>query len=139
MSMQFSANISFPGNAAEAMRHYESIFGGDLQLLTYGDMPMEGLPFEPPAEAVAHATLRSDTVSIAAGDAMEPDAPGLRSDVYSLLLEFDSPAEAQGIIDAFLAGGGEVEMPFEQAPWGDYFGQVRDQFGVLWMFNATEG
>ncbi|HJD79056.1 MAG TPA: VOC family protein [Corynebacterium pollutisoli] len=138
MSMQFSINISFPGNAAEAFRHYESIFGGELELLTYGDTPMEGLPFDPPRDAVAHATLNSDTVSIAGGDAMEDDAPGLRSDVYSLLLQFDSVAEAEGIINRFITGGAEVEMPFEQAPWGDHYGQVRDQFGVLWMFNATE-
>ncbi|MDO5669362.1 MAG: VOC family protein [Corynebacterium sp.] len=138
MSMQFSANISFPGTAAQAFRHYESIFGGELELLIYGDMPMEGLPFDPPADAVAHATLISDTLSLAGGDAMEPDALSLRSDVYSLLLQFDSVAEAEDIIDKFLAGGAEVEMPFEQAPWGDHYGQVRDQFGVLWMINATE-
>ena len=137
MSMQFSVNISFPGNAAEAFRHYESIFGGELELLTYGDTPMEGPPFEPTRDAVAHATLTSDTLSIAGGDAMEPDAPGLNSDAYSLLLQFDSVAEAEGIFTKLVTGGAEIQMPFEQAPWGNHYGQVRDQFGVLWMFNAT--
>lgn len=137
MSMQFSANLSFPGNAAEAFHHYESIFGGELELPTYGDTPREGLPFEPAPDAVAHATLTSGTLSIAGGDAMEPDAPGLNSDVYSLLLQFDSVAEAEGIFTKLVTGGAEIQMPFEQAPWGDHYGQVRDQFGVLWMFNAT--
>ncbi|GAB3704449.1 VOC family protein [Corynebacterium nasicanis] len=137
MAMQFSPNISFPGNAAAAFRHYQQIFGGELELLTYGDVPTEDWPFQPAPDAVAHATLNSGPVSIAGGDAMEEDAPGLRSDVYSLLLQFDSVAEAEGIINAFVTGGAEVEMPFEQAPWGDHYGQVRDQFGVLWMFNAS--
>jgi len=139
MAMQFSVNLSFPGNAAAAFRHYQQIFGGDLELLTYGDMRMDDLPFDPPADAVAHATLTVGTLSIAGGDATEQDAPGLGSDVYSLLLQFDSVAEAEGVVEKFLAGGAEAVMPFEPAPWGDHYGQVRDRFGVLWMFNATEG
>lgn len=139
MSMQFSANISFPGTAAAAFRHYHSLFGGELEVLTYGDMPMEGLPFEPPADAVAHATLTSGTLSLAGSDDIDGDAPGVASDVYSLLLQFDSVAEGQAAVDKLVAGGGEVALPFEQAPWGDHYGQVRDQFGILWMVNATEG
>jgi PhnB protein len=30
-------------------------------------------------------------------------------------------------------------MPFEQAPWGDWYGQVFDRFGVMWAIStATE-
>ncbi|HKM24050.1 MAG TPA: VOC family protein, partial [Corynebacterium sp.] len=76
---------------------------------------------------------------IAGGDATEQDAPGLGSDVYSLLLQFDSVGEAEDVVEKFLAGGAEAVMPFEPAPWGDHYGQVRDRFGVLWMFNAIEG
>lgn len=39
--------ISFPRNAAEAMPYYQEIFGGTLDLMTYGDNPMEGMPFTP--------------------------------------------------------------------------------------------
>jgi PhnB protein len=27
-------------------------------------------------------------------------------------------------------------MPFEKAPWGDYYGQLTDRFGVSWMFDV---
>lgn len=138
MSARFIPYISFPGNAAEVFRFYHGIFGGELEVTTYGEMPMEGLPFDPPADAVAHATLNSGTVSLAGGDAMGPDSPGLASDVYSFMLQFDSVAEAEEIIGRFTAAGGEVSMPFGKAPWGDHYGQVTDRFGVLWAFNATE-
>lgn len=138
MSAQFTPYISFPGNAAEVFRFYHEIFGGELEVMTYGEMPMEGLPFDPPADAVAHATLSSGTLHLAGGDAMGPDAPGLASDVYSFMLQLDSAAEAEELIGRFTAAGGEVSMPFEKAPWGDHYGQVTDRFGVLWAFNATE-
>ena len=28
-------------------------------------------------------------------------------------------------------------MPFEKAPWGDYYGQVFDRYGVMWSFSAS--
>ena len=28
-------------------------------------------------------------------------------------------------------------MPLEQAPWGDFFGQLTDKFGVSWMVNIS--
>ncbi|MCS5479700.1 VOC family protein [Corynebacterium sp. YIM 101645] len=138
MTMQFSPNISFPGNATEALRFYHEVFGGELDIMTYDDMPDMELPFEPPAGAVAHATLSSGTVYLAGGDAMGPDAPDLTSDVYSFLLQFDKVAEARDYIVRLTAGGGKVTMAFEKAPWGDYYGQVTDQFGVVWMFNAAD-
>jgi PhnB protein len=36
-----------------------------------------------------------------------------------------------------LAAGGQVAMPLDQAPWGDYFGQLTDKFGVSWMVNIA--
>lgn len=138
MTLQFSPNISFPGNATEALRFYQEVFGGELDIMTYGDMPDMELPFEPPPGAVAHATLTSGTVYIAGGDAMGPDSPVLTSDVYSFLLQFDTVAEARDYIVRLTAGGGEVTLAFEKAPWGDYYGQVTDQFGVVWMFNAAD-
>lgn len=37
-------------------------------------------------------------------------------------------------------GGGEINVPFELAPWGSYYGQVFDPFGVMWSFDvAAEG
>jgi len=44
--------------------------------------------------------------------------------------------EIRGYFDA-LAAGGEVGLPLDQAPWGDYFGQVTDKFGVQWMVNIA--
>ncbi|SDB81408.1 PhnB protein [Raineyella antarctica] len=128
--------ISFPGNAREAMTLYQDVFGGELRIMSYGDMPMEGMPFEPDPTSVAHASLESGNIRIAGGDNPGQEQDSLRSDVYSMLVGTDTAEEGQRLIDALTSRGGEVTMPFVRAPWGDTYGQVRDRFGVIWAFAA---
>jgi len=132
MSLSSSIYISFPGNAAEAFPYYHELFGGELDLQTYGEADLDGLPFDPPPAAVAHAELRAEGIAISGGDAMGADTPPLRSDVYSFLLEMGTVEEGRRFIDRVTATGGQVAMPFEIAPWGDTYGQVVDRFGVKW-------
>lgn len=136
--------LAFPGNGAEVMAYYQNILGGSLNVMKYGDIPME-LPFTPPTGAIAHAHLDSSGVQITGGDGMcnETDATtgnkdgSLASDTYSFLLDVDSIDEAKALIERFTASGGHVQMPFEKAPWGDHYGQVKDKYGALWAFNVA--
>ena len=137
MAMTSSPYLSFPGNAAEAFPYYQELFGGELELMTYDSMPsMEGMPFTPPPGAVAHGVMTAPGITLAGGDNMGDDLPGLANDVYSFLLVFDTEGEARGFIDKVTDGGGEVAMPFETAPWGDLYGQVKDKFGIRWDINV---
>ncbi len=131
-----SPYISFPGTAAEAFAYYADVFGGELSLFRYGDMPpMEGMAMVPPDDAVAHAELTGGLLTLAGGDALSPDGfeslPELSSDVYSFLLSLETVEAAQALIDALASSGGTVSMPFAKAPWGDHYGQVTDRYGVL--------
>lgn len=137
MTQSIASYIALPGTTAEAMEHWHSVFGGELQILRYGDVPMEGMPFEPDPQAVAHATLTLPGGIIAGGDAMddENDYP-VRGTAYSLLYTTDTPDEAREYIGRMLEAGGTVGMPFEKAPWGDWYGQVFDRFGVMWAFSC---
>ena len=132
-----STYIAFPGNAAEAFAHYHEVFGGDLNLMKYGDNePMEGMPFEPDPNLVAHAKLDLPGGTITGGDGMPGEEYVVQGSIYSLLYEFDDVDEARAKIDALVAAGGTVNMPFEQAPWGAYYGQVFVKFGIMWAFNV---
>ena len=46
----------------------------------------------------------------------------------------DSKAEADRLFTA-LSEGGKVQMPMADQPWGDYYGNFQDKFGVHWMIN----
>ena len=132
-----STYFALPGNTAEAMEYWHSIFGGELTVYRYGDMQLEGMPFEPDPDSVAHATLQMAAGVISGSDSMDPDTDyPLRDTAYSMLYEADSIDEARGLFERMLESGGTVGMPFEQAPWGDWYGQVFDRFGVMWAFSC---
>lgn len=141
MAHSLATYISLAGTTGEAMEHWHDIFGGELEILRYGEAGIEGMPVEPDPNAVAHATLTLPAGVIAGGDSMDPgtDYP-VRGSAYSMLYTTDTPDEARGYIAQFVAGGGEIGMPFEEAPWGDWYGQVFDRYGVMWSFacNATK-
>ena len=44
----------------------------------------------------------------------------------------ETKEEADRIFKA-LSAGGAVGMPIANQPWGDYWGSLKDKFGVLWM------
>ncbi|QGF23019.1 VOC family protein [Raineyella fluvialis] len=128
--------LAFPGTAREAMTFYHEVFGGELTLTTYGQIPTEGMPFTPDPEAVAHAQLESADLRLAGGDDPSIEGASMESRVYSLLVGVDTVDDGRALIDRFVAGGGEIVMPFALAPWGDTYGQVKDRFGVIWSFVA---
>ncbi len=138
MAQKLATYIALPGTTGEAMEHWHAVFGGELQILRYGDMPpMPDMPIEPDPKAVAHAMLVLPAGIITGGDSMDPgtDYP-VRGTAYSLMYETDTPDEAREFIQRFLDGGGEIGMPFEPAPWGGWYGQVFDRFGVMWAFSC---
>ena len=48
----------------------------------------------------------------------------------------DSKEEADRLFKA-LSAGGTIQMPIANQPWGDYYGGLKDKFGVLWMVNYS--
>lgn len=138
MAQWLAAYIALPGTTGEAMEHWHEVFGGELNILRYGDMPpMEGMPFEPDPKYVAHATLTTPAGIIAGGDAMDDGNDyAVRGTAYSMLYTTDTPDEAKSFIEKFTSGGGSIGMPFEQAPWGGWYGQVYDRYGVMWSFSC---
>lgn len=139
MSQPLATYIALPGTTAAAMENWHDVFGGELDILRYGDTPMEDLPFEPDPWAVAHSALALPGGNIAGGDAMDSEGNyPVQGTAYSLLYTTDTPDEARTYIDKLVDGGGSIGMPFEQAPWGDWYGQVFDRFGVMWAFSCEK-
>lgn len=139
MARSLATYISLPGTTREAFEFWHSLLGGELNILSYGDVPMEGMPFEPDPAAVAHATLKAPGVELAGGDQMpgDPEEYNVRGSVYSLLLTVDSEADGREFLAALIDGGGTENMPFEEAPWGDFYGQAFDRWGVLWAVSTS--
>jgi PhnB protein len=132
--------LTFNGNCADAMRHYERVFEGDLQaLMSYGESPMAA---ETPPEThhlIMHAFLvLGGGGSLMAGDAMPGMcAEGAPVNATMLALTYATVDEAERVF-ARLAEGGKVTMPLSPAFWAKAFGMVTDKFGVPWGINGEE-
>ncbi|MHC8607939.1 VOC family protein [Paenarthrobacter ureafaciens] len=136
MTSRLNPYLSFRDNARDAITFYESVFGGELNISTFGDYQASQDPEE--ADKVMHAMLVSPQgLTLMASDTpngMEYN-PGNNISV-SLSGDSADEAELRGYLDK-LVDGGTVTMPLESAPWGDTFGMCVDKFGIAWLVNIA--
>jgi len=134
MQSKLNPYISFNGTAREAMKFYESVFGGKLELTTFADGGMAQNQADP--EQIMHAMLVADNgITLMAADTPDgmENKPGTN---VSISLSGDNEAELTGYYDK-LVEGGTVTQPLEKAPWGDTFGMLTDKFGIYWLVNIA--
>lgn len=119
--------LLFPGNAAEALEFYGSVFGGGLELHTYAEFGRS----DGPADAIAHGTLVGPVAIYGADAGPDEDAVHMGGMFFSLL-GAAAPATLHRWFDA-LAAGGRVILPLELREWDASDGQLVDRFGVRWL------
>lgn len=97
MAINTTAYVSFPGNTREILEFYHSVFGGELEILTYGEQLDNGVqfPFDPPRDAVAHGTLRG-AFNLGGGDDLQNSRNRLNRGDIGFTVESDSVEEAVG-------------------------------------------
>ena len=127
--------LLFPGNAREAMTFYADVFGGELSVMTFGDVGAQHDDGTAPADGVMHAQLETpDGFTLMASDP-PPDAQEATPNGH-ISLSGDEVDTLTGWFER-LAEGGHVDVPLEKQMWGDHFGQVKDRFGVNWLVNIS--
>ena len=133
MDPQLTPYLTFNGTAAEAMRFYQSVLGGELTIQTFGEAKMARTPAE--NDLVVHAVLKNDGLTFMASDAMPSRQAKFGDNVHMSVSGRDS-AKLTMVFDG-LANGGKVDMPLAKQFWGDVYGQLTDKFGIHWMINIT--
>jgi PhnB protein len=134
VTVRLNPYLSFRDNAREAMTYYQKVFGGELNIATFSDMP--DMPGSDPADKdkVMHSTLEApDDLVLMGADtpsSMEVSANG------SISLSGEDEDTLRGYWNG-LVDGGTVGVPLEKAPWGDTFGMCTDKFGIGWMVNIA--
>jgi PhnB protein len=132
--------LNFPGNAEEVFKFYKSIFGGEFtSVVRFKDMPMDGVTIPKNDEnKIMHIALPiSKEDVLMASDTLESLGQKLivGNNVYISFHPY-SKEEADRIFNA-LSAGGAIEMPMANQPWGDYYGALKDKYGILWMVNYS--
>lgn len=123
--------LFFGGNCREAIEFYKSIFGGELTIQTYDEVP--GPTQEGMEGKIMHAALMGGDVDLMASDTQKA-SPKAAKVTLSL-----SGTDEEKLTKFFnsLSEGVEVEYPLKKEFWGDIFGSLTDKYGIDWMVNIN--
>ncbi|MFK4788928.1 VOC family protein [Microbacterium sp. ZW T5_56] len=128
--------LSFHTNAREAMEFYQSVFGGDLQVMTFADMGGMGMP-DDEHTLVMHSQLTTPDGFVLMGS----DTPSHMEWAAPAGVSVSVSGSDDGSLRGFwngLAEGATITQPLEKAPWGGEFGMLIDRFGISWMLSIDD-
>lgn len=132
MTVRLNPHLGFQGNAEEAMTFYQSVFGGELQLMRFVDMAPD--IDDAVKQKLAHSMLTTDNGLVLMAADCPPGMPFTARAGAPIALTGDEEPLLRGYWAA-LTDGGAVTTALEKAPWGDYYGMCVDRFGVEWLFD----
>ncbi|MEZ4562539.1 MAG: VOC family protein [Thermomicrobiales bacterium] len=135
MSVNTVAHLNFRGDARAALEFYQSVFGGDLRIVTYGDMGNVQEPAE--ADQVVWGQVATESgVCVMAFDvpARLPWDRGEHS--FYMSLRGSDASEITGYWDR-LAVNAAIVQPLGPSPWAPLYGMLRDQFGITWVVDVA--
>ncbi len=135
--MKIYPYLNFDGKAEEAMAFYQSVLGGEFEggINYFSEIPGMDLP-EEEKNRVMHVSLKiSDQVKIMASDTSPSMGHvWIKGNHNHISLHPDTKEEGERLFNG-LSTGGTVEMPYEKAFWGSYYGNFEDKYGIGWMVN----
>ncbi len=134
---QINPHINFNGNAEEAFTFYRSIFGGEfVKIMRFKDISSAEFPVpENEANKLMHIALPIGKNFLMANDV--PASMGRTNENENrskIAISAESKEEADKLFNG-LSAGGQIEVPMVDSPWGNYFGMLRDKYGIEWMID----
>lgn len=135
MTITTTAHLNFRGTARQALEFYQSVFGGDIALVTHA----QTYGTQDPAEADLIGWGR---VTSAKGfSIMAFDVPArMGFDPGEIPLFISIRGEDADEIRHYwsgLAEGATVIQDLGPAGWSALYGMIRDRFGITWVFDLA--
>ncbi|WP_067436191.1 VOC family protein [Nocardioides jensenii] len=135
MASLLTPYLSFNGNARDALEFYRDVFGGELDITTFGSL---GHPDTPEADLVMHGRLETAAGFTMMGADTPPGMTFAPAAGITMMLSGDD-TETLHASWAKLAEGGIVGTDLAKQVWGDEYGDLVDRFGTPWGFNISAG
>lgn len=131
--------LNFDGNTEEAFEFYRSVFGGEFDgIMRMTEAPDIGELPEEERNRILHISLPIGNQYLMGSDILPSMGHVLNTGNNNYIsLHLDKRDEAESVFNA-LSGGGSVEMEFQKAFWGSWFGSFRDRYGVCWMISSED-
>lgn len=139
MLPKINVYLNFPGTTEEAFRFYAQAFNTELSHLSrFKDTPDGAKLSAEDGEKVMHAAIRIGDDTLMATDSLPsmgfPEVKHGNGSYVSVNLATKEEADR---VFAALSEGATIEMAMADMFWGDYFGSLRDRYGVGWMIVYT--
>lgn len=146
MSLSTTTHLNFPGTAREALTFYQSVFGGNVEVTTYGELGMP--PEAPDAGKVVFSRLESDNgFRVMAYDIPGREEPftattGRQNGMTATNQPFFLSVRAETLEEATeywnrLSEGASVLEPLAASAWSAGFGMLTDRFGITWSVDVA--
>lgn len=135
MSIETTAHLNFRGTARAGLTFYQSVFGGEIVLVTHSQTYPEFAPDE--ADHIAYGQVASaEGFRIMGFDvpAARPYDPGIAPVFVSV--RGQTADEIQAYWDK-LAEGATVLFPIAPSAWSPLYGMLTDRFGVTWVLDVA--
>jgi PhnB protein len=149
MSIKTTTHLNFRGDARAALAFYQSVFGGDVTIATYGDF---GMPAGVPgAENVVFGQVetaegfrvmaydipgQSGGSAASAGSTRREKGTTVTDQPFFVSVRGETLDEVQALWAALSAGASIVE-PLAASAWSPGFGMLTDSFGVTWILDVA--
>ncbi|WP_223623895.1 VOC family protein [Microbacterium sp. EST19A] len=144
-----TTHLNFRGTARQALAFYQSVFGGEVTLATYGDF---GMPAGVPgADKVVFGQIASPAgirlmaydipgtdesdAAATAGTTRRENGTTITDRTFFQSLQAESLDELTGYWTG-LAEGAEIVEPLAASAWSAGFGMLTDRFGVTWVVDV---
>lgn len=135
MSVDTVTHLNFRGDARAALAFYQSVFGGDIALVTYADAGNVQEPSE--ADQVMWGQVAADNGFRVMAYDVPASLPWDRGEnAFFVSVRGETPEEITAYWEK-LTDGATVLRPLEPAGWAPLYGMLKDRFGIVWVLDVV--
>jgi PhnB protein len=147
MAITTTTHLNFRGDARAALEFYQSVFGGHLTVVAYGDF---GMPKDlPDADKVVFGQVTagngfrimaydvpSQAPAAAPASTSRENGMTLTGERFFVSVRGETTEEV-GALWEKLADGADLIETYGPSPWAPGFGMLTDRFGVTWILDVA--
>ena len=126
--------VNFDGNCREAVEFYAKVFGSRVEnLMSYGDVPPgESHPVpEADRDRIMYAGVPIGNIVMMFSD-VPSGSPYVAGNNITPTVSMEDKEEVTRVFNG-LKEGGEIYMELQRTFFSEWFGMVKDRFGVIWQ------
>jgi PhnB protein len=135
MTVTAVTHINLRGNARQALEFYQSVFGGQVMLVTYKDAGNVQDPSD--ADHIMWGQVDAENgFRVMAYDVPVGTPWKQGENAYFVSLRGDAAEEIAAQWKK-LSDGATIMRPLEPAQWSPLYGMLKDKFGVVWVLDVV--